>query len=93
MGDGYVIVWPDDDMNVQVWPQDAEQIAVEYDPDREGVLRRAAKLWQIEDGRYRLNIYYPDRIRKLVTKTKKLCASRKLRNVSGVGATRFANCG
>lgn len=71
MGDGYVIVWPDDNMNVQVWPQDAEQIAVEYDPDKEGVLKRAAKLWQIHDGRYRLNIYYPDYIRKLVTKTKK----------------------
>ena len=72
MGDGYVIVWPDDNMNVQIWPQDAEQIVVEYDPDNEGRIRRAAKLWQIDDGRYRLNLYYDDHIRKLVTRTKKL---------------------
>jgi hypothetical protein len=71
MGDGYVIVWPDDDMNVQVWSQDAENMAVEYDENHEGRVLRAAKLWQIDDGRYRLNIYLPDRIRKLVTTTVK----------------------
>lgn len=71
MGDGYVIVWPDNEMNVQIWPQDAEQMAVQYDPDSEGRILRASKLWQIDDGRYRMNLYFTDRIEKYVTRTAK----------------------
>lgn len=72
MGDGYVIVWPDKDMNAEIWAQDSENIVVDYDPEYEGKIRRAAKLWQVDDGRYRLNLYFPDRIEKYVTRGKKV---------------------
>ena len=64
-GDGYVLVWPDKNLQAVMWPQLAHEIAVMYDPDRPGVLKLAAKMWIAdEDRRLRLNLYYPDRIEK-----------------------------
>lgn len=63
-GDGYAIVWPDPvTQRPCVWPQLAHEMAVAYDPDRPGVVIRAAKLWlSDEDRKLRLTLYYPDRI-------------------------------
>jgi hypothetical protein len=64
-GDGYVIVWPDPVTGeATMWPQDAEQVAVFYDSDVGGRIVLAAKLWAADDDRWRLNLYYPDRIEK-----------------------------
>lgn len=66
-GDAYVSIWPDDTGQPVIWTEVAEQIAVQYDADRPGRVRWAAKAWSEDDGTARLNLYYPDRIEKYVT--------------------------
>lgn len=71
LGDQYVIVWPDASNRARIWPQDPEQVVVDYDdeddPDRKV---RAVKAWKARDGRYRANVYLPDRLERWVTKAK-----------------------
>jgi hypothetical protein len=67
-GDAYVIVWPDKDGLPRFYPNRAEEMTVRYDPEQPGVLRWAAKQWRMDDGRARLNLYYPDRIAKYATR-------------------------
>lgn len=71
-GDGYAIVWPDPlTLQPAIWPQLAHEMAVAYDPDRPGVVLRAAKLWlSDEDRRLRLTLYYPDRVERYQTAAK-----------------------
>lgn len=76
-GDGHVIVWPEtgdtlgeDGVFPQLWPQKADHVRVHYDDEQPGLVTLAAKTWQLHDGRRRLNLYYPDRIEKYVTRTK-----------------------
>jgi hypothetical protein len=72
MGDSYAIVWPDEQGDVQITPQPAELMTVNYDPEHRGRLRWAAKCWQEDsDGRTYLTMYYPDRIEKYVSKQTK----------------------
>lgn len=65
-GDGYVMVWPTQD-GVQVVAQEPEQIAVRYDDEDPDTIAVAAKTWQLRDGRWRLNLLYPDRLKKYVS--------------------------
>jgi hypothetical protein len=67
-GDGYVIVWPDAQLRPAIWPQLAHEMAVDYDENLAGRIRKAAKLWSQNDGRLRLNLFYPDRIEKFITR-------------------------
>lgn len=85
-GDAYVIVWPDPDdpKRPLIYHQDCKRIRVWYDPDRPGRIVWAVKAWRDVDSidpkdiacgvrasaRYRLTLYYADRIEKYVTKTK-----------------------
>lgn len=70
-GDAYAVLWPDPVTNApRIYPQRAAQMAVQYDdtdgePDRKAW---AAKLWARQDGRLRLNLYYPDRLEKYITR-------------------------
>lgn len=64
-GDAYVIVWPDDEGNVAIWPQTAAQCCVEYDKQNPKKRVRGAKVWyETETERWRINIYLPDLILK-----------------------------
>lgn len=69
-GDAYVIVWPNSQGEVRIWPQTVTNLAVDYDmdeaPDR---ILRAVKKWKAQDGRVRVNLYFPDRIEKWVSRT------------------------
>ena len=67
-GDAYVIVWLDAEGNVTIYPQGAANVTVRYDPETPGRLLWAAKVWITGDKRYRLNLYYPDRIEKYITR-------------------------
>lgn len=67
-GDAYVIVWPTPDTgDVTLYPQKAASCHVEYDPERPGKALWAAKVWEAEK-RWRLNLYWSDRIEKYVTR-------------------------
>ncbi|MGE3465544.1 MAG: phage portal protein [Pyrinomonadaceae bacterium] len=65
-GDAYVIVWPDADGRAAIHPNRAANITVAYDDDRQ--IAWAAKAWRVADKRIRLNLFYPDRIEKYISK-------------------------
>jgi len=69
LGDSYAIVWPDETGHVTIYPQRAHLCTVVYDDERPGRMRFAAKYWQTCDGLLRLNLFYPDRIEKYVSKS------------------------
>lgn len=63
-GDSYVIVWPDANNVPRIYPQAATLCTVEYDTDNPGAILKAAKLWKDNAERWRLTLYYPDRLEK-----------------------------
>jgi hypothetical protein len=74
-GDAYLIVWPetgtangDQGAFPQFWPQTSSEIRVRYDDEQPGKVTMAVKTWLLSDKRRRLNLYFPDRIEKYVTK-------------------------
>jgi hypothetical protein len=69
-GDAYVIVWPDAAGAPRIFPQRASAISVAYDEDSPGVITYAAKCWRDADKFVRLNLFYPDRIEKYISRDK-----------------------
>lgn len=69
-GDGYVIVWPDDSGKATLYPQVSANMMVSYDAEQRGRIVYAAKVWETEEGLYRLNIYYADRIERFISRNK-----------------------
>jgi hypothetical protein len=68
-GDGYALVWPDRDDHAVIWPIPACDMAVSYDPNQPGVIRRAARVWWDEDdGRTHVDVFLPDRVERYVSK-------------------------
>jgi len=67
-GDAYLIVWPGDDGLVRIFPNSAETCTVQYDDEDPGRILWAAKHWRGADKRMRLNLFFPDRIEKYVSK-------------------------
>jgi len=67
-GDAYMIVWPDSAGNAVMYPNRAASCVVTYDDEVPGKILRAAKYWRDADKRIRLNLFYPDRIEKYVSK-------------------------
>lgn len=69
LGDGYVIVWPNDEMEAEIWPQLATECCVQYDPNNQKSIIRGAKCWwdDLERSWY-LNIYKTDGITKFQQK-------------------------
>jgi hypothetical protein len=64
-GDAYVLVWPDDEGKVRLYPQRARQMLVEYDNEKPELMTFAAKWWaERANKRLRVNLYFPDRIEK-----------------------------
>lgn len=64
MGDGYVIVEKHPKTgDIQIWPQYAESIRVQYSDEEPNRRAWATRRW-LEDKYLRFNIYYPDRIEK-----------------------------
>lgn len=71
MGDAYVIVWPNDEGEAEIWPNLASECDVQYDPNNKGKLLRGCKLWyDEEEDKLRLNIYLPGEIEKYISKKK-----------------------
>src|SRR4029079_1704198 len=70
LGDSYAIVWPDEKGNVTVYPQRAAACTAIYDEEIPGLIRLAAKYWRNLDGFVCLNLFYPDRIEKYVSRSR-----------------------
>lgn len=62
MGDAYVIVWPNpEDGHPEIWPQLANEMSVQYDPNRQGEIYRACKRWFDPIAKvWRLNVFTQD---------------------------------
>jgi hypothetical protein len=68
-GDGYALVWPDASDKAVIWPLAAADVAVSYDPNRPGVIRRAARVWQDDDDqRVHVDLFFADRVERYVTR-------------------------
>jgi hypothetical protein len=68
-GDAYAIVWPNAEGKVTIYPNRAANCTVFYDDENPGRILWAAKLWQRDDDkRWRLNLFYPDRVERYLTK-------------------------
>ena len=67
-GDAYMIVWPDAAGNAVMYPNRAASVTVTYDDEQPGKIIRAAKYWRGVDKRIRLNLFFPDRIEKYISK-------------------------
>src|SRR5690606_24514376 len=65
-GDAYVLVWPNED--VEVFAQQTDQFAVMYDDEYPDKLYCAAKAWKLRDGKWRVNVYYADRLEKYISR-------------------------
>ena len=69
MGDGYVIVWPNDDMEAEIWPQYANECAVQYDPNNQKKILRGTKVWWDDlEKHWYLNVYTEMAIQKYLQK-------------------------
>ena len=67
-GDAYMMVWPDRDGNAVFYPNRAANMTVVADDDVPGRVLWAAKQWITNDKHVRLNLFYPDRIEKYISK-------------------------
>lgn len=63
VGNSYVLVWPNKFQEVTFYPQKAHECVVKYDPDEPGKITQAAK-WFERGDKYRVNLYFEDRIEK-----------------------------
>ena len=68
-GDGYIIAWPSESGDVEVYWNDSRNCHVIYDAKSPKRKRLAAKWWDGEDRRRYLNLYYPDRIEHWVSRS------------------------
>jgi hypothetical protein len=68
-GDAYAIVWPNVAGEAVIYPNRAANITVAYDDDAPGRIAWAAKMWLSVDKHTRLNLFYPDRIEKYISRT------------------------
>lgn len=72
-GDAYVMVWPDPTGLPRLHYQQAAEVTVSYSEEEPDVLEWAAKGWFLPDEadshkkKFRLNLYFPDRIEKYIT--------------------------
>ena len=69
-GDAYVIVWPGSDGEAMIFGNKATSCTVVYDDEIPGRIVWAAKYWRMTDNRFRLNVFYPDRIERYVSTAK-----------------------
>ena len=85
-GDAYLIVWPDDLGRACLYPNRAASISVAYDEDSLGRIAYAAKAWRTSDKHIRLNLLYPDRIERYISKEKSEGALPEAKEFEPVGA-------
>lgn len=68
-GDGYAIVWLDDEGKARIWRQDPRNCCVFYNPET-GKVETGAKVWRGKDDFIYLTLYFTDRIEKYISRSK-----------------------
>lgn len=67
-GDAFVIIWPNKKGEPIIYPNKADRMVISYSEEEPGGVDWAAKVWTLSDKRQRVNLYYPDRIEKYVSR-------------------------
>lgn len=68
-GDGFTIAQTDSQGVTRIYRQRPTQMAVRYNAERPDEMDLAAKVWKdVARKRYRVNIYYPDRVEKFASR-------------------------
>lgn len=67
-GDAYVLVWPDNTGRLRPWPHLSRNVSVMADPGNPDRLLWFAKIWLNPQGYGRVNLYYPGRAERWVTR-------------------------
>lgn len=64
VGESFMIVWPseEEDTIPEAYYNDPRLVEIFYDPDNPRRKKFAAKWWESDNGKWRLNLYYPDEI-------------------------------
>ena len=70
VGEAFMMVWPDENENVEIFYNDPRLVHLFYDPANPRKKWYGAKWWVAGDNTMRMNLYYPDRIEYYGTKTK-----------------------
>jgi hypothetical protein len=66
-GDGYVMVWPDRNGDIQIGFESPQNMALVYDVENPRKKAYAVKMWRPEENVTRMNIYTADSIKKYRT--------------------------
>lgn len=69
-GDAYMFVWPNASGEAILYPHSASGVTVVNDDGSPGSIAWAAKAWTNADKRMRMNLFYPDRIERYISKIK-----------------------
>lgn len=70
-GDAYLIVWPDADTDrVNIFYNSPLCVRLVYDAENPARKSFAIKRWQLNDGSFRVDLYYPDRIERYISPPK-----------------------
>lgn len=67
-GDAYISVWPDAAGRASLYPERAGSVTVVYDTEVAGRILFAAKLWTDARKHIRLNLLYPDRVERYISR-------------------------
>ncbi len=67
-GDAYLIVWPNQQGVPILHLNRATRCLTVYDDDTPWQVEYAIKVWPLRDKRVRVNMYYPDRIERYITR-------------------------
>lgn len=64
-GNSYVIVWPNDQMEAEIFPQLGDECGIQFDPNNKKIVLRGCKRWfNAVDKHWYLNIYNQEGIYK-----------------------------
>lgn len=69
-GEAFLIVWPDENNFPEMYCNDPRMCAAFYDSQHPRRVRFAAKLFVDDEGKYRMTLYYPDRLEYYLTEQK-----------------------
>jgi len=67
-GEGYVIVWPDENGKAEAFYNDPRKCHLQMDAENPKRPAWGAKMWITDEKIWRLNLYYADRIEKYATR-------------------------
>jgi len=69
-GEAFIIIWQSEAGELEAFYNDPRQCHIEYEADNPRQKRWAAKWWIDADDKFRLTLYYPDRLEYYVSKGK-----------------------